>query len=293
MTTPADATPAAAPEGATPAAAAAPVVEDKKTGKSLLDAAVPATDPPPADAAADPKDAKTGLIKGEAAKWFFADGTPGEGDPPEWFKATKYKTVEEQAKAYNELEKRLGAFVGAPKDGKYEFKLPEGINGELDESHPLLAGFNKWAVEKQINNEAYNELLGMFAQYEASLAPDMNEVLKRVGEKADERIANVTNWARANLQGDNFEIVREALSGANADVVFKALEAVVAKTRQPALPKPGQDVPGAAVTGLAAIQEAHAKRGPDGKLLVETDLTYRAKVDKMYQQFYAQQGQAA
>lgn len=293
MTTPADATPAAAPEGATPAAAAAPVVEDKKTGKSLLDAAVPATDPPPADAAAGPKDAKTGLIKGEAAKWFFADGTPGEGDPPEWFKATKYKTVEEQAKAYNELEKRLGAFVGAPKDGKYEFKLPEGITGELDESHPLLAGFNKWAVEKQINNEAYNELLGMFAQYEASLAPDMNEVLKRVGEKADERIASVTNWARANLQGENFELVREALSGANADVVFKALEAVVAKTRQPALPKPGQDVPGAAVTGLAAIQEAHAKRGPDGKLLVETDLTYRAKVDKMYQQFYAQQGQAA
>lgn len=289
MTTPADATPAAAPEKATPAAAAAPVAEDPKAGKSLLDAAAaPAADPP--KEGAPPKE---GLLDGEAAKWFYADGSPGTGEPPEWFKAAKYKTVEEQAKAYGELEKRLGAFSGAPKDGKYEFKLPEGVQGELDPEHPLVVGFNKWALEKNVSNEAYNELLGMFAQYEAALAPDMGEVLKRVGEKADERIANVNNWARANLQADSFGLVKEALSGANADVVFKAIEAVIAKTRQPVLPKPGQDVPGSTATGLDAIREAQAKRGPDGRLLVDSDLQYRAKIDKMFQDFFAKGGQAA
>ena len=76
--------------------------------------------------------------------WFLNEEVKGEGDVPEWFKADKYKSVAEQAKAYAGLESKLGAFTGAPKDG-YEVELPEGVDVELDSEDPMLVNFNDWA----------------------------------------------------------------------------------------------------------------------------------------------------
>ena len=50
-------------------------------------------------------------------EYFLTEGIKGTGDTPEWFKADKYKSIADQAKAYTELEKRFGGFKGAPKDG--------------------------------------------------------------------------------------------------------------------------------------------------------------------------------
>jgi len=44
----------------------------------------------------------------------WSEGVNGEGEAPEYFKADKYKSVADQAKAYTELEKRFGGFTGAP-----------------------------------------------------------------------------------------------------------------------------------------------------------------------------------
>ena len=41
------------------------------------------------------------------------EATAEEGERPEWLK-DKYKTVEDQAKAYNDAEKKLGGFSGSP-----------------------------------------------------------------------------------------------------------------------------------------------------------------------------------
>ena len=71
-------------------------VESNDTLTSLVDAAEPT------------------LGEGE---FFLSDGIKGVGDQPEWYKADKYKSVAEQAKAYTELEKKFGGFTGAPKDG--------------------------------------------------------------------------------------------------------------------------------------------------------------------------------
>lgn len=219
----------------------------------------------------------------------LADGTPGKGPPPGWFKADKYKTVEAQAQAYVALESRFGAFVGAPDGGKYEFKLPEGITGELKQDHPLLQGFNEWASKNQLSQEGYNQILGMFAQYEAAQAPDMAEVKKQVGENADMRIGAVTAWVKANLDAAGFQALRESMTGENAATVFKVIEGVIAKTRPTAPGKPGGDVPGGGVQGLAAIQAEHGKRDAAGRLLYATDMLHRQKVEKMYQDYYAAQ----
>src|SRR5690349_17470972 len=53
--------------------------------------------------------------------WYYSDGIKGDGAKPDWFKGDKYKTVTDQAKAYTDIEKKLGAFKGAPE--KYDLAI--------------------------------------------------------------------------------------------------------------------------------------------------------------------------
>ena len=220
-------------------------------------------------------------------QWFYADGTPGKGAAPEWFKADKYVSVEEQAKAYGELEKRMGAFVGAPKDGKYEpWKAPEGLDIELQGDHPLLADFDKWAATKQLNQGGRNELLTMLAQYEAAQLPDMAAIKGRLGPNADTRITAVNQWVKANLDAPAQAQLRVAGSGNNADAVFAVIEALIGKSNQVVLPKPGADIPPPAPPTQSVYHTEMNKRGPDGKALYFTDPLHRARVDEMAREMF-------
>jgi hypothetical protein len=241
-------------------------------------------------AAAD-KAAADAVAAAAEPKWHYADGTPGKGEPPEWFKKDKYVTVEQQAKAYTELEKRFGAFVGAPKDGKYELVLPEGVSGEFEPGHPLLDKFQKFAAKSQLNQEGFSEVIGMLAEYEAMQAPDIGEIKKQIGTDADVRIKAVATWAKANLDANGFNELRAVLATKEAATTFRLLESIVNKTRQVALPKPGQDVPAGQPVGLAAIQAFHNKKGPNGESLYQTNQEHREKVEKMYAEHF--QGQTA
>ena len=91
--------------------------------------------------AADPQ-----LSEGE---YFLTEGIKGTGDTPEWFKADKYKSIADQAKAYTELEKRFGGFKGAPKDG---YQAPEGI--EADDA--LFAELKTFAEETNMSQDAFD-----------------------------------------------------------------------------------------------------------------------------------------
>jgi hypothetical protein len=284
--------PAAAPAAPAAAEAVAPVVAAPAAAApvvSLLDAPA-AVAAPVAAPGADP----AAVAEPE---WFYANGVKGVGAVPDWYKATKYKTVDEQAKAYTELESRFGAFTGAPKDGKYEFKMPEGIEGEFDTTSEIYIGFNKWAVENQLNPKGYQDLLGMFAQYEASQAPqapDMNAIKAELGENADARITAAAQWAKANLDAGTFETFREATAGANAAAVFKVIEAAINKTRQVSLPAPGSDVPGAqpVQTSATIIDAMMQEKLPNGKLRYFEDATFRADVEKKRFAMFASQAAA-
>lgn len=279
MTT--EATPAAgepAPAAAAPAPAAAPAA----AVQSLIPENVAAAPAAPAakPAAVDPNSPNA---------WVLAEGVLGAGERPAWYKADKYKSVADQAAAYPELEKRFGAFVGAPKDGKYDFKPPEGVGLELVADHPLLNDFQKWAVENQLSQDGFQHIVGMLAQYEAQNLPDMAVIKSELGENADSRINAVAQWGKANLSAEAFASLREATSGRNAAAVFKAFEAAIAKTQQPVIPKPGQETSAAQPSTLAGIRALQAKTGPDGKRLWDTDPSYRVRVEQMYTDFYSSQ----
>ena len=262
-------------EPAAPAAPAAPAVEPVAPASLVDPSAAPAAPAAPAEPAS--------LVPAEPAvdpKWYLADGVGGEGEAPDFFKSDKYANMFEQAKAYPELEQRFGAFTGAPEDGVYKINMPEDVEGGFDTDNQIFQDLNKWSSESQLSQEAYDSLIGMFARYEASVLPDMGEIKKGLGENADVRLSSASQWAKSNLSEDDYKSFREAQTGANAGTVFKAMEAIIAKTRQVAMPGPGDDVPGAIPTGLEEINAMQAKLGEDGKRKFETDPAYRKMVEE-------------
>lgn len=295
MTTPAAAPAApaaaapAAPVPTPPAAPAAPAAPVAAPAPSLIP-----EDPgvAPVAPAAAPAVPAAPVDPNSPNAWVLTEGVLGTGERPTWFKGDKYKSVAAQAEAYVALESRFGAFVGAPKDGKYDTKLPDDVGVTIQGDHPLVTEFSKWAATNQLSQQGYSTLLGMLGQYEASQVPNMTTIKAQVGENADNRITAVAQWAKANMKPEEFTTFREATSGANAASVFKTIEAMVARQKQIALPKAGSDLPGAQPGGLAAIDAKQAAKDPTtGKRLYDTDMKYRAQVESERTAFFAAQEQ--
>lgn len=177
----------------------------------------------------------------ETAAWYISEGVLGEGDKPDWFKDSKYKSVTAQAEAYAGLESKLGGFTGAPEEG-YELSMPDGIEGEWIEGDPLMEGFQTWAKEKGLNQDAFTELLHMYVSNEASvMGVDRESELKAIGDNAQGRLQNIADYARANLSEDEYEGILAATTTAAG---VKAVEALIAKTRGPKVPTDMADVSG-------------------------------------------------
>ena len=70
------------------------------------------------------------IAPGGVDPWSWNDSMPGSGEAPEWLNQGKYSNVEEQAKAYRELETRFGGFTGAPET--YSANQTTNVTGILD-----------------------------------------------------------------------------------------------------------------------------------------------------------------
>jgi hypothetical protein len=212
----------------------------------------------------------------------------GVGEKPSWFKNDKYKTVSAQAEAYVALESRFGSFTGAPKDGKYAFKAPEGIDFSAD--HPLVNDFTKWAAENQLSQAGYDQLLTRLIEHEVAQQPNWDQIRTNIGADVDERMAQTTGWVKANLGAEGFSLLRQATSGTNADSVFKLVESLVNKSGQVRLPSATRgDAPATAATageGLSAIQAQFGAKTADGRLRTEVEPGYRAGLEAKLKEYF-------
>ena len=217
----------------------------------------------------------------------------GTGEKPTWFKNDKYKTVAEQAAAYPALESRFGSFIGAPKDGKYEAKIPEGVT--VDMTNPMMGAFTKWAAEKQLSQDGYNELLGMLVQYDAGFSPSGEVITQSLGDNAAARITSVAQWGKANLGADGYAALRTATAldgdihpNARVSAAFKVMEMIIAKTAQARVPRTGEPpVGGQPGSGLEAINAEYSKRDAAGKLMIDSTPGYREQMEKKLREYYA------
>ena len=163
------------------------------------------------------------------AKFFFAEGVNGEGDAPEWFNSTKYKTVSDQAKGYDELESKFGAFTGAPEEGKYE------IEGMDLENSPLLKLTAEWGAENQLSNDGLASLIERVnGLAQEQIEQDSANAKEALGENADKRLNDLSQWGKNNLSPEEFEQFQGLAQTAGHVGV---LEKLIAKTKNSKLVK--------------------------------------------------------
>ena len=228
-------------------------VETNDTLTSLVDAAEPT------------------LSEGE---YFLSDNVKGVGEMPEWYKADKYKSVAEQAKAYTELEKKFGGFTGAPKDG---YAVYDGVESDDALWGELVEFGNSTNMSQSALNQAW-ELLT--AQEQAIEEVSVEAEMAKLGDNAVERIKVVEQYMKNNLDSDAYEELRYAVNSAES---VQLIEALIKSTAPAKLPIDGYVEPG----GLewADIEAEMLRKDENGNLLRSVDMNHERKIQRMMKEF--------
>lgn len=221
---------------------------------------------------------------------------PGEDDKPGSIK------IGELLHQHNHLDGKLGSFEGAPKDGyvKPELEIPDGVEWELADDDPLLAGFMELAGKHNISQGLFDEVVKFYvekqleglqgAEQEAEAA--RAKELELLGEHATHRLNTLTQWFKNRLPDSMSAADKEALfngfkSMTTSAAAVQALEFIAKQARTSPLPT-SQD--GMTATGLTKeqITEEMNKLDPNdkSKRLYDTNAEHRVKVTKMFEEFY-------
>jgi hypothetical protein len=207
-------------------------------------------------------------------EYFLAEGIKGTGETPEWYKADKYQSVAEQAKAYTELEKKFGGFKGAPKDG---YSIPEGV--EQDDA--LLAELTEFANDTNMSQEAYGRAWELLtAQEQAVEEVSAEQEMAKLGDNATQRLKNVEGFLKNNLDADTYTQVQDLVTTAES---VQLIEAIVKATVPAKLPIEGGEHP----QGLtwADVEAEMFKRHENGQFLRSVDPNHERKVQQMIASF--------
>jgi hypothetical protein len=207
-------------------------------------------------------------------EYFLAEGIKGTGETPEWYKADKYQSVAEQAKAYTELEKKFGGFKGAPKDG---YSAPEGV--EQDDA--LLAELTEFAKDTNMSQEAYGRAWELLtAQEQAVEEVTAEQEMAKLGENATQRLKTVEGFLKNNLDADTYTQVQDLVTTAES---VQLIEAIVKATVPAKLPIEGGEHP----SGLtwADVEAEMFKKNETGQFLRSVDPNHEAKIQKMLASF--------
>ena len=231
------------------------------------------------DQAVESNDTLTSLV-GEAeptlaeGEYFLSDNIKGVGDTPEWYKADKYKSVAEQARAYTELEKKFGGFTGAPKDG---YQLYDGV--ESDDA--LWSELVEFGTANNMNQGALHQAWELLtAQEEAIEQVSVEEEIGKLGPNAAERITTVEQIMRNNLEPELYEKYRDVVTSAT---MIEFIEDFSKSMRPAQLPIDGYVEPGG--VEWADIEAEMFRKDDNGNLLRSVDMNHERKIQRMMKEF--------
>lgn len=149
--------------------------------------------------------------------WWWDKATPGQGERPEWL-PDKYKSAEDVAKAYKELEKKFGT---APDE--YDWSKGESWIDIEYEPFQVLADVAK---SKNVPQEVIDTMLDSVGKYLEEFSINMDEEKAQLGDNAQERLRILGNWAKANFTDDTYQALIGNMRTASA---VKAIEEMRAK----------------------------------------------------------------
>lgn len=133
----------------------------------------------------------------------FVTAEDQEPPRPEWL-PEKYKSPEDLAKAYKELESKIGAkesdlrtkiveelqaeaFSERP-ESKGDYQLPEYVDEDLSVDNDLLSWWADHAFENGFSQAEFEQGIEMYAKASQGMQPDLEAETKKLGENAQARI---------------------------------------------------------------------------------------------------------
>jgi len=197
-------------------------------------------------------------------------------EQPEWFKADKYKTIDDQAKAYGDLEKRFGSFTGAPES--YEAQLSDEMTElgvSIDSDDPLMAKAVEYAKASNMSQEGFNGMVQLYAENlvseQIALDEHKSKQLESLGNNAAQRVDGINKWVDANMDAESAEGLRGVITTAEG---VKAIEQLISKTKN--APVAASDtVPAVSVT-QTELDAMYFAKDDNGNRKINTDASFKA-----------------
>ena len=153
--------------------------------------------------------------------WYYDENVAGTDAAPEWLQTKKYKSVAEQAKAYNEVQKKLGAFKGAPDE--YDLKLEEMPDVELQAADPVISEFLEDAKANNVSQEYVTKLLNTYVKGIRMNNPDPKKELEKLGASGKQDIQILGTWAKNSLSTSEVDVFKKMITTADSVRVLQKL----------------------------------------------------------------------
>lgn len=249
---------------------------------------IPATAP-----TEDPKHVEEMVKKAEGASQPPADETPATDPPkedrPSWL-PEKFKSPEDLAKAYNELQSKLGKPAEPQNTETKATEQPnqEQVQQELQTKGLDLSEFsNEFSQKGELSPESYEKLekagypRNLVDQYidgqKAQAALYESEVKSVAG--GDQGFAEMVEWAKANLSPTEIAAYNAAIDSGNRDQAKLAVAGVYQKFSAARPSEPSLVKGGTSGTSTGEFYESVAQLTKDmASPEYKTDPAFRARV---------------
>ena len=129
---------------------------------------------------------------------------PKEDEKPEWFMKDKFTSIEEQAKSYSELQKKMGKYWGSP-DDKYS---AEGLE-DVDDNDPLIASLMPVLKDIGLSQEGFKHLAQGYKEANMQMVQKLEAELKKELTVNDAHTYQAVNkWMGDNLTPEEVSTVQ-------------------------------------------------------------------------------------
>lgn len=266
-------TPSTAPAPRTPSTAAPGARQDAFTAadrQRRLDSGPRRIGEAPRDAAPAPD--RPAAKPGQASSFYPYADPPAEPEKiklAEGFEFTPDELTELRAHAQQEATRKLTLPTdpsGYKLDLPPSFKMPDGIEFELNDRDPLLAGYRALAHKRGLDQETFSEGLGLVAAMRGHEAAQMKAAyeaeVEKLGAAAPDRVDSVVRWIDA-IAGDDAAALKNALRIAPVAGTIVAFEKIIKYFVS---------------QGLSPFSSAHRADAPDdGKIPGFDTMTFEQK----------------
>jgi hypothetical protein len=205
-------------------------------------------------------------------KYYWSNDLPGNGERPDYL-IEKYKTVEDQAKAYKAAQPLLGrvkdleGIIGAPET----YAIPDEL-----QSDDLVKKYTEFSKKNNFNQAFFDQGLELFKEARAKAQVSHQAEMQKLGEGASERVQVLSQWVKNHFPPDVFNALK--------DIPFKAevvhfFEGVKSMTTQSTVPT-GIANTQATQDSMSRIREDLAKNYKDVRSNPEVAKEFMERMNK-------------